>query len=136
MSQWAVDEYWKHMGPEALEAAIAEKNGRRDALEAELIAAQSKGLGRRLVGAVRWLRRAPPSDEGDDVAALKEAIVRLEDEIGALQAIDEQLRPGGARGRARARGAAETPSPAASGGAERALVGVCGVRVRVVRLAR
>ena len=92
MSQWAVDEYWKHMGPEALEAAIAEKNGRRDALEAELIAAQSKGLGRRLVGAVRWLRRAPPSDEGDDVAALKEAIVRLEDEIGALQAIDEQLR--------------------------------------------
>ena len=103
MSQWAVDEYWKHMGPEALEAAIAEKNGRRDALEAELIAAQSKGLGRRLVGAVRWLRRAPPSDGGDDVAALKEAIVRLEDEIGALQAIDEQLRLQEERAAARGR---------------------------------
>ena len=92
MSQWAVDEYWKHMGPEALEAAIAEKNDRRDALEAELIAAQSKGLGRRLVGAVRWLRRAREPDESDDVAALKESIVALEDEIGHLQAIDEQLR--------------------------------------------
>ena len=40
---------------------------------------------------------------GDDVAALKEAIVRLEDEIGALQAIDEQLRLQEERAAARGR---------------------------------